>query len=73
MTEDRTDDDLRLSADQPPPPAPARAAFFVLCLLLLLGGFALMALGVDSGSGPVFVGGILTSGLAFFLPLTRTG
>lgn len=72
MTEDRTDEYLRVSDEQPPPPAPARAAFFVLCLLLLLGGFALMAAGVDGGSGPLFVGGILTSGLAFFLPLTRS-
>lgn len=74
MTEDpdRTEDYLRLSDEQPPPPAPARAALFVLCMLLLLGGFALMATSVGAGSGPLFVLGIVTSGLAFFLPLSRS-
>lgn len=69
---DRTDEYLRLDDEQPPPPAPARAALFVLCMLLLLGGFALMATAVGAGSGPLFVLGIATSGLAFFVPLTRT-
>lgn len=69
-----TDDDLdraRASMEQPPPPAAGRVLLFAVCFALLLGGFALMALAVESASIVLFTLGIAASGGAFFLGMHR--
>lgn len=50
-------------------PAPTRVVLYLVCLGLLLGGFWLMALGMDQDSGLLFSGGIVASGIAFALPM----
>ncbi|WP_454048902.1 hypothetical protein [Cellulomonas sp. Marseille-Q8402] len=69
-----TDDDLdrtRASMEQPAPPAAGRVLLFVVCFALFLGGFALMALAVESASITLFTLGILASGGAFFVGMHR--
>ena len=61
-------DDARTGEEQPTP-APARVLLFLFCMALLLGGFWLLALGVDHGWGLVFAAGIASIGLALGLAL----
>jgi hypothetical protein len=74
VTDARTTDDLErtiASEEQPPPPAAGRVLLFVFLLVMFLGGFALMALAVESASITLFTLGILASGGAFFLGMHR--
>ncbi len=59
--------------DENPPTSPGPVAtgplVFALCLALLVGGFVLMGVSFDHGSGALFLLGLLASGLAFLVPI----
>lgn len=52
---------------------PGAAAGWLVLMGLLLGGFALMGAAFAHGSGALFVGGLLVTGLAFVVPLGVVG
>lgn len=75
MTDARTTTDdferTRASEEQPAPPAAGRVLLFVVLMVLFLGGFALMALAVESASMVLLTLGILACGGSFFLGMHR--
>lgn len=66
------DDDAYVADAYTTHPAPIRVVLYLVCLVLMLGGFWLMALGMDQDSGLLFGGGIVASGLAFALPMRES-
>lgn len=65
-------DDAHPSDTRSGRPEGSSAVLFVLCAVLLLAGFAVMAFGFDHASGGLFALGIVLSGLAFLIPMTRS-
>jgi len=58
-----------LTPESSAPTAALGVVMFVICFALFIGGLYLMAIAFDDATALLFVAGLITSGLAFVIPL----